>query len=80
MMVQMHLACYTGGIFLYDIRTRAGIPEYTPAGCAPIALITQALSHLNYSLSSGPTTHCTVLIIYVVYIMFFICQFDCIVM
>ena len=24
MMIPMHLACYTGGIFLYDIRTRAG--------------------------------------------------------
>ncbi len=56
------------------------IPEYTPAGCAPITLITQAVSHFNYSLSSGPTIHCTVFIIYVVYIMCFICQFDCIVM
>ncbi len=28
------------------------IPEYTPAGCAPVTLITQALSHFNYSLSS----------------------------
>ena len=56
------------------------IPEYTPAGCAPITLITQAVSHLNYILSSGPTIHGMVFIIYVVYIMCFICQFDCIVM
>ena len=57
-------------------------PEYTPAGCAPIRLVTQAISHFNYSLSSGPTTHCTVFIIYVVYtwVMCFICLFDCIVM
>ena len=49
------------------------IPEYTPAGCAPITLVTQALSHFNYSLSSGPTTiHCTVFIIYVVYNVFYL--------
>ena len=38
-----------------------------PAGCAPIILVTQALSHFNYSLSSGPTIHHTVCFIYVVY-------------
>ena len=43
------------------------IPEDTPAVCAPITLITQALSHFNYSFSSGP-------------IECFICLFDCIVM
>ncbi len=48
------------------------IPEYTPAGCAPITLITQALSHFNYNLSSGPTIHCTVFIIYVVYNVFYL--------
>ena len=26
MMVQMHLACYTGGIFLYDIRAHTCVP------------------------------------------------------
>ncbi len=46
------------------------IPEYTPAGCAPIMQVTQAFSHFNYSLSSGPTTHCTVVIIYVEYNVF----------
>ena len=30
------------------------IPEDTPAVCAPITLITQALSHFNYNFSSGP--------------------------
>ena len=32
--------------------------------------VTQAFSHFNYSLSSGPTTHCTVVIIYVEYNVF----------
>ena len=48
------------------------IPKYTPAGCAPITLITQAFSHFNYSLSSGPTIHCTIFIIYVVYNVFYL--------
>ena len=46
-------------------------PEYTPVGCVPITLITQALSDFNHSLSSGPTIHCTVVIIYVVYNVFY---------
>ena len=51
--------------------------EYIPAGCTPIMLITQALSHFNYRLSSRSTIHCTVFIIYIMlYIMCFICLFD----